>query len=59
MRSSKPDARALHLDYARYDRHPTLQGLSAARKTELLDALFQIVVQFIDRGTIPGSEGCG
>lgn len=55
MCSTKRDAPVLHLDYSRYDRHPTLDGLNETRKKELLDALFQLVVQFIDQGPPPDS----
>jgi hypothetical protein len=59
MSSPQTGTSSLNLDHAKYDRHPCLHGLSETRKKELLDALFEIAVQFAINPRNKGSKGCG
>jgi hypothetical protein len=44
------DSQALTLDYALYERYLADSGLSDAEKREFLDALWSIIVSFVDLG---------
>ena len=46
----KPGYPALTIDYALYERHLEESGWTEAQKREFLDALWSIMVQFVDLG---------